>query len=148
MFTPTKVQPPNVLYDNLTIWDSFEINDGKDLTPNEIINFFKNKYEIQILSINYGETPIYMNHNIKKNENNIKKKSESESETDDDDDEEEFEENSFEDKNLNSSILKILKEKGYEFTKNKKYLEININSKDKNNNKIEQMPSIKYKIKF
>jgi len=59
MFSPPTV-PDKELAGKWTVWDRFEISEGKDLTVEELLKILKTKYELDVIALSYGSTPLFI----------------------------------------------------------------------------------------
>eukprot|EP00741_Cyanophora_paradoxa_P000065 tig00000057_g62.t1 len=44
-----------------TLWDRFDIDEGRDITLGELLEFFRNKHQLDVSMISCGTTLLYSN---------------------------------------------------------------------------------------
>jgi len=46
--------------DKYTVWDRFDVSEGKDITVGELIKLVETKYDIKVASLTYGSVPLFV----------------------------------------------------------------------------------------
>ncbi|AYV78571.1 MAG: ubiquitin-activating enzyme E1 [Edafosvirus sp.] len=54
-----------------TFWDSFDIKNGKNMTIDQLLKYFKEKYKLDIMMVSYGQANLYSPFNVKRKDKKI-----------------------------------------------------------------------------